>query len=240
MNNIIMNAEMTKAILDGRKTQTRRAIKQVLKKPIDSKYPKNEMYLDSYNNSNRWYWWTQDGRQNLSICIKAKYKKDEVIWVREPAKVIHDFLDSKNNAKRTMKYKFLADGKDFNIEIPSRFIAVTVSCGNFIVDYPRWIHERQRIPNGCIKEMARIFLKITDIRVERLKDISEYNCVKEGVLSRLIWMKEEFNPKSENLINEFHYNLWNKTAQKGYKWEDNPYVFVYEFERVNEDGSKLK
>ena len=236
MNNIMMNEEMTKAILDGRKTQTRRAIKQVLKKPIDSKYPKNEMYLDSYNNSNRWYWWTQDGRQNLSICIKAKYKKDEVIWVREPAKVIHDFLDSKNNAKRTMKYKFLADGKDFNIEIPSRFIAVTVSCGNFIVDYPRWIHERQRIPNGCIKEMARIFLKITDVRVERLQDIGANGIEDEGYH---ISIAKKIGNCHEGM-NDWWVNLWNKTAPKGYKWEDNPYVFVYEFERVNQDGSKLK
>jgi hypothetical protein len=31
---------------------------------------------------------------------------------------------------------------------------------------------------------------------------------------------------------EWWINLWNSTAPKGYKWEDNPYVFVYEFERV--------
>ena len=218
MNNIMMNIEMTKAILDGRKTQTRRVVKNHI---YDVKCNKIT-YSDLKNMTSETH--------NISFFIDkfARFKKNEVIWVREPAKVIHYFLDSKNNAKRTMKYKFLADGKDFNIEIPGRFIVVTVSCGNFIVAYPRWIHERQRIPNGCIKEMARIFLKITDIRVERLKDMEFTEIKKEGVVhSGLI-----------DGMQKWEY-LWSKTAQKGYKWEDNPYVFVYEFERVNEDGSEL-
>jgi len=210
MKNIMMNAEMAKAILDGRKTQTRRVIRQELTKPIDSKFPEKEMYLDSYNNTEKWYWWTQDGRQNLSQCIKTQYKKGDIVWVREPAKVDMCFTEE-------IHFHYLADNKTSKLNIPKRFIK-----DGFVAD---WMAHCNGVPNGCIKEMARIFLKITDVRVERLQDITYESMQNEGFrevamnsISGLSWWK--------------WIKLWNKTAPRGFKWEDNPYVFVYEFERV--------
>ena len=204
-----MNIEMTKAILDGRKTQTRRIIKDKLIKPVDSKFPDNEMYLDSYNNFNKWFWWTQDGRQNLSQCIISRFKKGDILWVREPVKIDMCFTEE-------IHFHYLSDNTTSKLNIPKRFIKE-----GFVAD---WMAHCQGVPNGCIKEMARIFLKITDVRVERLQDISIEDIRKEGCNSSYLERIE----------------LWNKTAPKGYKWGDNPYVFVYEFKRVNEDGSKYE
>jgi uncharacterized protein YhfF len=72
--------------------------------------------------------------------------------------------------------------------------------------------------------MARIFLKVTNVKVERLQDITRRDVLSEGI--------------REHAVNQFHPHtclfetLWNSTSKDGYKWEDNPYVFVYEFERI--------
>jgi len=76
------------------------------------------------------------------------------------------------------------------------------------------------------KEAARIFLKVTDIRVERLQDISESDAIKEGVKmtqdERLDFSyKEGFS---------FLWDFINAKRERGiYVWERNPWVFVYDF-----------
>jgi hypothetical protein len=227
-----MNTEMTKAILDGRKVQTRRAITQELIKPIDSKFPENEMYLDSYNKTNKWYWWTQDGRQNLSQCIKANYQIGETIWVREPAYVqdLRINIDDIGSEAHIDCY-YNADGARKVLQVPERFNE------NNHNKFPKWIKNRQGIPNGCIKEMARIFLKVTNVRVERLQDIEHEDILQEGFpldyeiknSTKIYYDDSDFDI---DRTYEWWIDLWNSTAPKGYKWEDNPYVFVYEFEML--------
>jgi hypothetical protein len=222
-----MNVEMTKAILDGRKVQTRRVIKnkdnQILLKNLFNNY--DDYSYDSFVNS------------------EAKYQIGETIWVREPAEII-----AYDNETYELCYRYKADDgvNAKSIIIPDRFLSK--------LSYPKWITNCQGIPNGCIKEMARIFLKITNVRVERLQDISEEDCEKEGLYTLGgcqiadtgdyddgYWIKEKPYLSDDGMYyanEQFEYaeeafeSLWEDTAPKGYKWEDNPYVFVYEFERV--------
>ena len=87
-------------------------------------------------------------------------------------------------------------------------------------------------------------VKVTDVRVERLQDRSEMDCVKEGI-EELISGRGFYDPTvSKGMIRLGHYCetateaysiLWDETARQGYKWKDNPYVYVYEFERVKND-----
>lgn len=71
------------------------------------------------------------------------------------------------------------------------------------------------------KEACRIFLKVTNIRVERLQDISNSDIVKEGAAS--------FGCCTKKLNWQI---LWEKI--NGIEsWKDNPWVFVYEFERTD-------
>ena len=74
------------------------------------------------------------------------------------------------------------------------------------------------------KEAARIWLKVKDVRVERLKDISPEDAVKEGT-------KEIFPPLA---VDGFR-DIWNSTIKKSdldrYGWGANPCVWVIEFER---------
>ena len=88
------------------------------------------------------------------------------------------------------------------------------------------------------KEAARIFLRVTDVRVERLQDITPAEARQEGVKNA------EYNPECEDkppwVLDEFELTqfskLWNSTIPKKdldrYGWNANPWVWVYEFERI--------
>jgi len=72
------------------------------------------------------------------------------------------------------------------------------------------------------KKCARIWLKVTGVRVERLQDISELDAGKEGI----------YCAEPGECFVEF-ICLWDKKAKRGYGWYQNPWVWVVEFERVD-------
>jgi len=83
------------------------------------------------------------------------------------------------------------------------------------------------------RKAARIFLKITNIRIERIQDISEEDAKAEGT--------EQFKDFGEVLIDEpiiYDYRnsfiiVWDSINKKrGYRWDLNPYVWVYDFEII--------
>ena len=162
---ILFNTDMVRAILDGRKTVTRRLIK-----------------LQSSGD-----WCTVLGEI-------APYQPGDVLYVRET------YMDY---AGLNM-YK--ADCDKYRLE--------SLKLAGF-----KWspsIH----MP----KEAARIWLKVTNVRVERLQDITPDDATKEGT-------KETFPPLARD---EFR-DIWNSTLKKSdldrYGWEASPWVWVIEFER---------
>ena len=206
----LFNVEMSRAVNDDRKLQTRRLTKL------------SELNQDEIG---KWWWKNKnglwDGCPDIDfVKTKAKYQIGDILWLREPAKVIHYFLDSKNDYERTIKYIYLADGKDCNILVPPRFITLV----NWEFKNAKWIENCQGVPNGCIKEMARTFLRVTNVRVERLQDIHGGGIEKEGLPEHI----SKFSDAKEWWI-----NLWDSTAPKGYKYLDNPYCFVYTFEKID-------
>ena len=81
------------------------------------------------------------------------------------------------------------------------------------------------------KAAARIFLKVTDVRIERLQEITVDGCRLEGCCCSDCLQTGPHSPdcKCDTL---FH-NVWNDiNAKRGYGWEANPWVWVVEFERV--------
>ena len=197
-----MNQEMTKAILEGRKTQTRR-----VGITASGKYIIDENLLKNYKLSN----------QDISKC--GKYQKGNIVWVREPVSIESIYRD--DDTYDSTKIKYIADGKVVDyFEMPEKHID------------KKWHINCQGVPNGCIKEMARIFLEITDVRVEKIQDISDNDIFKDGFSDFVIVDGlSRFSPKAPK---RWWKNLWDKTAPKGYKWDDNPYVFVYSFKIVTD------
>ena len=198
---------MVRAILEGRKTVTRR----VVKPQPQSKYKYKLGYIiDSTdkNNEGRYAFGTYEyGGQ----CCYAKppYKVGDVLYVRETwtdwscTECDGDCISDNGITCTAPKYLYKADGAE-------------ISKG-----WKPSIH----MP----KAAARIFLKVTDIRVERLQDMTKEDALKEGI-----------NPKLcvnlAHTLTKFK-KLWDSTIKpdqlKYYSWEANPYVWVIEFERVD-------
>lgn len=91
---------------------------------------------------------------------------------------------------------------------------------------PTWLRPREMPLRFC-----RTALKITDVRVENLLQITENDCKAEGVPG--VWSFDE-----DTADDGFHYktnfmNLWNSiNGRRGHEWDTDPYVWVIVFERV--------
>ncbi len=190
MKPILFNTAMVQAILDGRKTTTRRIIK--------------------VNNSLEFMGF-KEGKALLGkgCCIhetiKAPYMPGDILYVRETWGISNSLGDFARN-NRTAEYVYKA-GYSKGERIPM----VREQEKNLGVWKPS-IH----MP----KDVARIFLKVTSARVERLQDITEDGIRAEGIT-------EEWPPHAMDKFRK----LWDSTT-KEYRWETNPWVWVIEFERI--------
>lgn len=91
------------------------------------------------------------------------------------------------------------------------------------------------------KEAARIWLKVTDVRVERLQEITENGAKAEGISEEWArsWWKPTYNDPDSGgypkYRDTFAYEVWDSTIKKSeldrYGWDANPFVWVVSFER---------
>lgn len=193
---ILFNTEMVQAILDGRKTSTRRIIKPQPKKSIER---------DSKNRKPLAFW------KDCSEWVKPPYQVGDTLWVRETWQYI-DFAGENNG----YVYKASQNGKDWEQNSEG------------------W---KWRPSIFMPHEAARIFLKVTDVKAERLQDITEDETLKEGIMRYSI---ADNAPKAygDNLYIDpklAFKALWNSTIKKKdlnkYGWDANPWVWAIEFER---------
>lgn len=212
---ILFNTEMVQAILEGRKTVTRR----VIKSPCE--VHDNEGLI----------WVTKPRNYPDEYCRFVPYdpyKIGDILYVRET------FCENRG------KYYYLADskcgGKRGELDCPTN-IERHATC-ELCEDYEAWIRWRPSL--HMPKEAARIFLKVTDVRVERLQDITEEQAIKEGVKDPYDYQEPWFYDRPS--MQKLEYSraafagLWFSTIPKYYEdymtWEGNPWVWVIEFERV--------
>jgi len=107
------------------------------------------------------------------------------------------------------------------------------------------LHYQVKPPHEMQEHQARYFLKIKSIKVERLQDISEEDCVKEGVViaydssnSAIYNPIDDLDSDCQHRTAEdaFVDDIWNNLPYKApYDWNSNPYVFVYEFEKFKDN-----
>lgn len=89
------------------------------------------------------------------------------------------------------------------------------------------------------REAARIFLRVTDVRVERLQDITEEQAQAEGAKGWMVATDRDWDKNPNHLIAFRH--LWDSTIKKGdralYGWDASPWVWVIEFERCGREDA---
>lgn len=198
---ILFNTEMVKAILEDRKTATRRLIKDRQYLGLGKKLTPVEVLKKI---TSRYKGWTDADVINMNF--KEPYLPGDILYVRE---TWSEWTDG--YVYRAWCSPFQQPGK---------------------ASVMKW-HPSLHMP----KEAARIFLKVKDVRVERLNDMNLDDFLNEGIMVR----PEAFNDP-ENAYwqakDSFIY-LWNSTIKKSdieqYGWDANPWVWVIEFERIELD-----
>lgn len=220
---ILFNAEMVRAILDGRKTCTRRIIKTQPRSKLCYEFGGTWVYPSSSAHEiwGEEYKLPDDiAKEDLAKRWNPPYHTDDILYVRETwqkAGVVDDFDKVVDG---TEKYYYAAG--------PEK------PCFDYWVD-PETGEHKDRMPwrpsIHMPKEAARIWLKVTNVRVERLQDITGQGVLKEGLNSHVHPNASYFDM---NQLEMFE-NLWNSTIKKSdldrYGWDANPWVWVIEFER---------
>lgn len=212
---ILFNTEMVRAILDGRKSCTRRIVKPkqfVGLLPDKCKNGAPEEFLKEKKLMFKPYCDMTD-IELINTAYKAPYQIGDILYVRET------------------------------------FIQAAAHIFWYKADDNSWISEglRWKPSIHMPKEAARIWLKVTDVRVERLQNITEDGCIAEGIYpSNCRGCNATFGcdvcpDEGYNEFDEFM-EIWDSTIKKveleRYGWNANPYVWVIEFERCEKPKEK--
>lgn len=207
---ILFNTEMVRAILDGRKTCTRRVVKPQPQARLCYTYAGSHndcIGKWTYPNKGAHEFWGEKYKlpenimdEELSKRWNPPYHTDDILYVRET------WMDY---AGRTM---YRADCDKYRLE--------SLKLAEF--SWKPSIH----MP----KEAARIWLKVTDVRVERLQDITSQGAWKEGTRCSCL------HPVPDCVGNKTAFiSIWNRTIKESdidrYGWVANPFVWVIEFEQ---------
>lgn len=204
MKPILFNTEMVQAILSGQKTTTRRIVKGNIN-DLDLIGTGSSRCNDTFDTTlfgklDKEKVWNSDVKER----VKAPYMPGDILYVRETWGISNPLGDFARN-NRTAEYVYKA-GYSKGERIPiAREQEKNLGVWKPSIHMP--------------KVVARIFLKVTSVRVERLQDITEEGIRAEGIT-------EEFPPIARDNFQE----LWDSTT-KEYRWRLNPYVWVISFER---------
>lgn len=221
---ILFSREMVRAILEGRKTQTRRVVKP---------QPTLDFHYMSWLTSDT-YEWTTGHPLNVKYpetqrhAVKCPYGKvGDRLWVRETW-ATSPFLNMR--APRDLSKRALIVYRADEIN-ESHF------CFRPSIHMPRWA--------------SRLNLEIVDVRVERVQDISEHDACAEGINffgsddsimeGSYLYSANPLPVKTEqdmrfgwgHTAGEAFHQLWDSiNTKRGFGWDKNPWTWVVEFKKV--------
>ena len=213
---ILFNTEMVRAILDGRKTCTRRICKDANEYTVPD--------MEFYNADRRTYavhnFADKEQMEQLSTAERTcPICPGDILYVRETVwQKIGYYLDIDGETKPSWYNEFKYVASDEKPETG-------------------WNYSWAKRPSIHMpKESARIWLKVTDVRVERLQDITEDGAKAEGAIDNRGFIHSPENEYDRiHTAREHFIEIWSSTIKKSdielYGWDANPYVWVIEFER---------
>ena len=213
---ILFNTEMVRAILDGRKSCTRRLVKNDIEAVLNSPYHKAHTEVEN--------------KQIISKLCNPPYKTGDILYVRETWCALP--VNEAGHMRGHCVYYYRADG-DLR---PEGWRG-------------KW-HPSIHMP----KEAARIWLKVTSARAERLQEMKPVDVIKEGAYpdcwdclnaygesgSQCCYGTEEQCSQCDEVMMEWE-KLWASTIKESdldcYGWDANPWVWVIEFERCEKPNN---
>ena len=231
---ILFNTEMVSAILDGRKTVTRRVIKPQPKSKLCYTFAGSNCGTWGYPSKTAHESWGEEYRlpdnitkEDLEKRWNPPYHTDDVLYVRETWQYLYELDGNEQIVEGTGKYYYAAtDTLPFDTYVDSTGVT------HERVPWKPSIH----MP----KEAARIWLKVANVRVERLQDIDDEQARAEGCDGRCECPSSGAEGSLSCTTRDFSIEkfgtIWNSTIKKSdldrYGWDANPWVWVIEFERI--------
>lgn len=207
---ILFSGEMIRALLDGRKTQTRRVVKpQPPKDCYDAAYWKPDPRISGSADPG-FYYWDSNGLQRI-LCPFGQ--PGNLLWVRE-------------TWRQGFPKTSFSDGIIYRADK-----AKALGMQEY-ADHHKWkpsIHMKRK--------HSRLTLKITDVRVERVQDISEDDAIAEGVDAISIAAV----PRQATWSRRGDFaQLWDTlNAKRSYGWDENPWVWVISFNVIQKNVDEV-
>ncbi|HEX2879871.1 MAG TPA: hypothetical protein VHO25_10105 [Polyangiaceae bacterium] len=226
---IIFSGPMVRAILQGRKTQTRRVIKRLpdgvrFASPLpESDYQYRFTDFESHTDLRCPY-----GRPQLPL----EPPRDR-LWVRETWQPYREHSAEQNAViKKSLDRFERGEVKDVVTEVKGwpfppngeRKILYAADFGDWAYDVDSDL-KHWKSPLFLPRDLSRITLEITDIRVERIQGISRADAIAEGV--------EPFIGKDTTAWRAGFQIGWDEiNAKRGYSWSNNPWVWAITFKKL--------
>jgi len=191
------------------KSQTRRVVK-----PQPDDYGINGVTVEGFqtalDQADEYWLNTEEGE---SVQVKPRYNVGDILWVRE-----------------TWQPHPNPDGYCGHCSMCKRFKGKYIYRASYLdkqgIEHAPCCYWKPSI--FMPREAARLFLKVKSVRLERVQVISHMDARSEGV------NPYHYGVGGESYIKPF-IKLWDTiNAKRGYSWEGNPWVFVYEFMRIEE------
>lgn len=210
---ILFSGSMIRALLEGRKTQTRRIVKPV------RGYEHNNICRPDLAKDSDTVWWHGES-ERVGCLQKCPYGTiGDRLWVRETFKA--SYVPHPPDGHYWMSY--LADGTAEEFDGSEVYMG-RIKPGKTYpsIHMPRWA--------------SRITLEITDIRVQRLQEITEEDAVKEGVVpfpkdpEGDCWTDGKYLTAFQHTWGEI--NGWPGQKNDEKDWQSNPWVWALTFKRV--------
>lgn len=212
---ILFSAMMVQAILDGRKTITRRVVKHQdcvefnKEGAIYVHHPKCPSYCDY-------------GCNGVGFGESPYGLKGDHLWVREAWgwQPEGNYFNTETKETNPM---FWRANPNYTWEMPSEKQGVGYRANGASPMYPPIDGWKPSI--HMWRWASRISLEITDVRVERLQEITDMDAIKEGCEHPGVEIADGF-------MREVFHGVWDSINGKKYPWLSNPWVWVIEFKRL--------
>ena len=233
---ILFNTDMVRAILDGLKSVTRRLGSwKIAKLNMDRNGVVTATVFKETKRGKKVSHFA-GGTMNEFIKTFSDYQPGDILYVRESVfQGVGHYLDVSGETVSvlTNDFEYYADGLHEKDHWKDKYERT-------------WMHRRPSI--HMPKEAARIWLKVKDVRVERLQEMKPVDVIKEGAYpdcwdclntygesgSQCCYGTEEQCSQCDEVMMEWE-KLWNSTIKKSdldcHGWDANPWVWVIEFER---------
>lgn len=218
---ILFSGPMVRALLDGRKTQTRR----ICKPAIDGEFPARSVHPDGAGTG--WIAWWGDPITAAESArmypgaegFRCTYgQPGDRLWVKEKFTPLPMQAPTDGPSRWLIQY---AEGCQRECDAPAGY-------NPMLYNYERWTSSLF-MPRWA----SRITLEVTGVRVERLQAISEADALAEGVTD-CYRITDPVSGEINRDAVEAYADLWESINGPG-SWDANPWVWVVSFRRIAEE-----